>query len=535
MRYRVNLMWISAAAALLLNAFCSSARADDQSLTGATIVVYNRTLSESASLAKFYAQRRGISRDHLVPIACPQEEEISREDYDTWIAAPLRATFRKKGWWKLLDNDHPENGVESSKIQFVVLMKGMPLKIRNAAAYKGDKPGGPPTGDRNEASVDAEIAVLGRYSKEISGPQQNPYFKSSLRIADFADPSLLLVCRLDAPSADTVRRMIVDSIATEKTGLWGRAYIDGAHNTAAGFEVGDKWLEDICAQLHKVGVPLVYEDTPAVFPVGYPMSNCALYYGWYAGSVAGPFAEPDFRFVPGAVAVHIHSFSAATLRDPKANWVGPLLQKGAAASLGNVYEPYLQLTANLDIFNDRLLQGFTLAESAYMSLRGLSWMSVVVGDPLYRPYASWQQLDSKRSVSKSASVWRTYHDFALANADKPTSEYRKAAREMASRTGNGPVLEDIGLMEVRDDDFASAVKYFQQARTTYTKLDDIIRVVLEQANALVKENKPNTALALVRSVLKVIPDSPAVGPLRQIEHDLAPAPARTPARTPNKP
>src|SRR4029450_12276497 len=123
------------------------------------------------------------------------------------------------------------------------------------------------------------------------------------------------------------------------------------------------------------------------------------------------FTESDFRFVPGAVAVHIHSFSAATLRDPNANWVAPLLAKGAAASLGNVYEPYLQLTANLDIFNDRLLRGFTLAESAYMSHRGLSWMSVVVGDPLYRPYASWSQLDSKKDVSKTASSWKMYHQF----------------------------------------------------------------------------------------------------------------------------
>src|SRR5207302_6965128 len=107
---------------------------------------------------------------------------------------------------------------------------------------------------------------------------------------------------------------------------------------------------------------------PALFPEAYPMTDCALYYGWYAGTVAGPFTQPDFRFLPGAVAVHIHSFSANTLRDPNANWVGPLVAKGAAASLGNVYEPYLQLTSHLDIFNDRLLHGFTFAESAYMSI-----------------------------------------------------------------------------------------------------------------------------------------------------------------------
>src|SRR5260370_1821894 len=118
------------------------------------------------------------------------------------------------------------------------------------------------------------------------------------------------------------------------------------------------------------------------------MTDCALYYGWYAGTVAGPFTKPDFRFLPGAVAVHIHSFSANTLRDPNANWVGPLVTKGAAATLGNVYEPYLGLTSHLNVLSDRLLHGFTFAESAYMSVPGLSWMPVMVGDPLYRPHAS---------------------------------------------------------------------------------------------------------------------------------------------------
>ncbi len=76
-------------------------------------------------------------------------------------------------------------------------------------------------------------------------------------------------------------------------------------------------------------------------------------------SINGPFADPAFRFRNGAVAVHIHSFSAATLRSPTSGWSGPLLERGAAATVGNVYEPYLTLTANLDVLQDRLMSGFT--------------------------------------------------------------------------------------------------------------------------------------------------------------------------------
>ena len=253
--------------------------------------------------------------------------------------------------------------------------------------------------------MDSEIAALGYFSDQISGPLANPYFQSYRAITDFENAALLLVCRLDAPKAATVRRMITDAIETEKTGLWGRAYVDGAHNTGPGLAVGDSWLAEIPEQLHKAGVPVVYDDTPAIFPDGYPMTDCALYFGWYTETISGPFNQFDFQFSPGAIAVHIHSFSASTLHDEHANWAGPLVSRGAAATIGNVYEPYLQLTSHLNVFSDRLLHGFTFAESAYMSMQTVSWMSVMVGDPLYRPYASWLEIE-KREDQKSSSDWK---------------------------------------------------------------------------------------------------------------------------------
>ncbi len=508
---------------VLLLLLAPDARAEE-ALPPQTIVVFNDALPESAGLAKFYAEKRGIARDHLVALDCPTEEEISREQYDATIAEPLRKIFEERGWWKLRENAEGQQRVEGLTIHFVALIKGVPLKIRAAASYPNDKPGPGPLESRNEASVDSELSALALLSAQISGAFTNRYFQSYKPIRDFADMPLLLVTRLDAPGAATVRRMITDAIEAEKTGLWGRAFVDSALNTNAGFQVGDDWMSAIVEQLHKAGIPVVHEETPAIFPDGYPMSDCALYYGWYAGGMAGPFTAPGFKFVPGAIAAHIHSYSATTLRDANSGWTGPLLLRGAAASVGNVYEPYLELTTHLDILNDRLLHGFTFAESVFMSSRVLSWMSVAVGDPLYRPYFNWTQVDAK----SAKNAWRSYHEFALKNNDAP--DFRAQARTFALRTHNAPVMEDIALMDLREKNFRAAITELQQARAGYTKREDIVRCVLEECDALVQSGKPKRAAELARMVLRIVPDSPAAPLLRKVESDAAPKPP--PSATP---
>jgi uncharacterized protein (TIGR03790 family) len=502
---------------ILLWSFSSAIALAEKSLAPATIVVFNQDVPESVELAKFYAQKRGIARDHLISLSISRTEEISRDEYDTMLRNRLREIFKQRGWWKFEKNGDAGR-VVSSTIRFVAMMKGVPLKIRPAADYPGDKVGAPPVGNRNDASVDSEVAALAALSDQISGPLQNPYFQSYRAIAEVENSTVLLVCRLDAPEVATVRRMITDATETEKTGLWGRAYIDGAHNSTPGLGIGDHWLAQARDQLHKVGVPLIYDDTPEIFPNGYPMTDCALYYGWYTDKIAGTFTQPDFQFAPGAVAVHIHSFSASTLHDENAGWAGPLLAKGAAATIGNVYEPYLQLTAHLDVLNDRLLHGFTFAESAYMASPVLSWMSVMVGDPLYRPYAAWLGLDEK--TEKPSSDWSAYHEFAVKNGSLGPAEYRGAAKQFAARSRNAPMLEDIGLLEAASENYVGASGCFDLARTIYTKRDDILRTVLHEADALAKQNKAKRGLDLIRTVLRIAPDAPAASLLKKAEMEL---------------
>ncbi|HEY5036795.1 MAG TPA: TIGR03790 family protein [Chthoniobacterales bacterium] len=512
------------------SAGCARGAASSAELANATIVVYNRAAPDSAGLARFYAAQRHIAEDHVVGLNCSTEEEISRKEYDETIAGPLRKIFRERKWWTLSDEDSDHPSVTANQINFVALIRGMPLKIRATVAYPGDERGSDPISSQNEASVDSELTLLGLYSRQISGAANNPYFQNFRPIAELTSVPLLLVARLDAPTAAIVRRMITDSIATEKTGLWGRAYVDGAHNTAAGLAEGDVWLQTIVKDLRRVGVPVVYDQKPAIFPSGFPMNDCALYYGWYAPAIAGPFLDPGFAFKRGAIAVHIHSFSASSLRYADANWVAPLLSKGAAASLGNVYEPYLQLTAHLDILNDRLLHGFTLAESAYMATRALSWMTVVVGDPLYRPYASWAQIDAKHP--KRSSNWEMYHDFALKNSGEDAEKYFADARRAASRADNGPMIEDLGLMQKEAGNFTTALSCLRQVRVIYKQRGDLMRVLLEEVDTLIDSGQKEEALTLVQKARRMTADTPSAVLLKKIEDQLNP-PTPTPKPSPS--
>ena len=372
----------------------------EEDLPNATLVVYNPNFPESKTLAEYYAAKRAVPKDRLIALPCSNDEEIDRHEYDSAIAEPLRNHFRDAQLWTF--NQSAEQRVDANKVRYIVLIRGIPLKIRFQAAYPGDNPDrSTPFGASNEKAVDSELATLGYFRHQISGPMENPYFRSFKPITDpDSDPRLMLVARLDGPSAADVRRMIDDSLAAEHTGLWGWTYLDARGVKDPKYKIGDEWLFHIDDESFRIGRPAILDRHEALFPFGYPMKDAILYFGWYAEQATGVFSDPHFHFSPGAIAVHIHSFSASTIRQADKFWVGPLIRHGAAATLGNVYEPFLELTPMLDLFYDRLVNGLTFAESAYASLRAVSWMTTIVGDPLYRPFSldqisgntSWQAI-----------------------------------------------------------------------------------------------------------------------------------------------
>jgi uncharacterized protein (TIGR03790 family) len=483
-----------------------------------TVVVFNQRDTSSADLAQYYAGKRGIPKDHILALSCATEEEISRAEYDRDIAHPLREIFEKRGWWKLRDEDSPAGRVTETSIRYMALIRGMPLKIKHTSEpYEGDKPAGlPQIATRNDAAVDSELSVLGVYSRVISGVMNNPFFRSTLAIAEANLPPLLMVCRLDAPTPEIVRRMIDDSLAAEQRGLRGFAYIDARGIKDGGLVEGDKWLFGAANVARRKGMPVVFDLGEGLFPAPYPMTHAAVYLGWYSEHVTGPFVRPDFKFERGGIAAHIHSFSASTLRDPKHNWCGPLLASGAAATLGNVYEPFLGLTTNLDLFFDRLRSGFTFGESCYMSQQVLSWMSTFVGDPLYRPFRGNEQTP----VGGPPNEWEAYRLGTEAwfsqGAEAGTSMLNASAQKFHS----GMILEGLGLLQLAANDTANAVNSFEQAATVYRDPSDVLRATIHEVFQLKALGRIPEAIALSRKRLEKYPRQSGSEVLKVVEAEM---------------
>jgi hypothetical protein len=64
-----------------------------------------------------------------------------------------------------------------------------------------------------------------------------------------------------------------------------------------------------------------------------------------------------------------------------------MLEEGVAATLGPVTEPYLNSFPLPDQFFPLLMTGkLTLLEVYFLTVPQVSWMQILIGDPLYCPF-----------------------------------------------------------------------------------------------------------------------------------------------------
>lgn len=416
------------------------------------VIVANARQPESVDLARFYASQRGVPPANIVALPLPEMESITWRLFVDQVWQPLQDELYRRGWLegttsRLLDRlGRRRHAPTGHRISYLVLCRGVPLRIYNdPTLLNGRKVND--RFNRNDAAVDSELSLLAYPNHETTSLLANPLF------AQDGTPSLdatavIKVSRLDGPDWADARRLVTSALAVEQTGLVGRYYLDlqGPHHE------GDEWLQSVHTQLDGLGFAGDVEDTPANFPPDARFDHAALYFGWYAPSVDGPLARDDFAFAPGAVALHIHSYSAQTLRAAAAGWTGPLVARGATATVGNVFEPYLQLTHRPNLLLRALSEGHTFGEAVYYALPALSWQAVAVGDPLYRPFKVTlaEQLARPREPGEAALVrLRQANLLAQRGLVEPAlAELAEAAR-LAAAAGDGLLAEEVAARRAR--------------------------------------------------------------------------------------
>lgn len=489
--------------------------------TGESVVlVYNSAMPDSKRLAEHYAAKRNVPAEQILSFALPEIETISREEFATKLQEPLWKELRAR---KLLtyrpDSDDTSStqrcNVIEAKIRYMVLCYGVPLKITPDNSRKepiSDKL--PQELRRNEAAVESELALLPMFDQKlpITGGWVNTQAMTTNRFSLHPTNGVLIVSRLDGPTAEIAMGLVDKAMIAEKEGLWGNAYFDTRGVAEPGLKQGDEMLKASAEIAKLYGFEVINEPSNRTFPPWTPLSDIAFYFGWYDQSVSGPFTNGLVKFRPGAVAYHLHSFSSRNLRTEDVWWTGPLLALGATATMGCTEEPYLQATPHINGFLWRFVQnGFSFGEAALASQPWLSWQIAVIGDPLYRPFLKnqkerFEELAARNDENLEWSIlmWVNFLQAKNASLDEILKFYRETE----------PAKKSALLQEKLGDIYKSKGK-LTDALDPYAKALDApmnplarLRLSLKAAPLFSSMGRAEQAYALYQQVLKDFPNYP---------------------------
>ena len=336
------------------------------------LVVVNRRSAISRQIGEYYLHKRDIPLANLCPIDTAPDETIERPVYDKDIQTPIGDFLRIHGL--------------QEKILYIVLTSGVPLRIN-----------GPGEQFMSEAAaVDSELTLL--YARmhgttvRLAGPATNPFFRQ--RNTPFAHPAfpMYLVTRLDGYNIADMKALVDRAPGARNT---GKFVID---LKASDSTTGNQWLRAAAALLPKDRV--VLDDSSKVLS---DIQDVIAYASWGSNDPDRRHRAVHNKWLPGAIATEYVSTDGRTFREPPANWeigtwanskswfagapqtlTADYIHEGATGASGQVFEPYLAFCPRPDFVLPAYYSGRNLAESFYLGVPALSWMTVIIGDPLTR-------------------------------------------------------------------------------------------------------------------------------------------------------
>jgi len=334
------------------------------------LIVVNQASPLSLKIGEYYAGRRRVPSVNICRLQATTDEEISRGDFDGQISRPIQTHLRAHNL--------------TEKILYIVTTAGVPLKVRGSGGLTGDA-----------ASVDSELTLVysdlhGR-AHALPAGIANPFFGKTRAAFRHPDFPIYLVTRLAGYDFDDVKGIIDRALLAHNR---GKFVIDlkGSDNTP-----GNGWLLQAAQQLPRDRV--VFDRSPAVLE---HESDVIAYAAWGSNDPARKQRHLDFHWLPGAIMTEYVSTNGRTFArppdtwnigggwgDPKTSFAGSpqtltadYVHDGVTGASGHVYEPYLQFTPHPDILLPAYYYGHNLAESYYLAIPILSWMNIVIGDPL---------------------------------------------------------------------------------------------------------------------------------------------------------
>jgi uncharacterized protein (TIGR03790 family) len=388
------------------------------------LLVINTNSPGSREIAADYALKRKVR--NILSIQCQdsalntKNETITLADYVQSIENPIRDYL-----------------ATHTNIDFIVLTKGIPIRITGAAMGSCDEHSQEPANIRGHPSVDSTLAaldynhLLGAMKIDIAGSgaigcaYSNRYWNATEPFSH-AKFGGYLVTRLDGYTAADAKALVTRSLAAEQSIAQiltrGKVLLD----VEPVFGLGDKTTQPGPITGTNIPTESAYSEFNADMRHAYDVltnrgipveldlttkfiggrSNLLGYFSWGSNDERS-WESNDFYstnaylslyFAPGALSDTAVSTSARTFLSTTGgqSLMVDLIAHGLTGAKGYTDEPLLQAIASPTIVFDRYTAGYTLAESFYAASHFVGWEDVVIGDPLCNPYFGKLQTDASK-------------------------------------------------------------------------------------------------------------------------------------------
>jgi uncharacterized protein (TIGR03790 family) len=381
------------------------------------LVVYNNDIQESADLMDYYCSSRSgrlIDPAYVLglPMGTNANADFNRSSYNAQVRDPIKS--------------HLDSSAYKDSIKYILLLKGVPHRISDGAG---------------SASVDSDLCLLyenfdpslgspygwlfndpdglvvfggqGFYGEDDADFVPNTYqvcYDPTWQFPNSGDevPYTLnyLVGRLSAYTYDEAKLLVDRSVGADQSGE-GWSILDsrpGTYGQDSDTMVDPVWpftdpgldcgYDLLLAGSFNVFQELTNERVTrgfATLPEG-AADNVLAYCSWGVHSGHNNeyiLNDLQFTYLPGACFMSYESFNGVNFNGDNLGGrsgqgqICDFFRMGGTCAIGNAWEPYtIGVGDERWVFNRYIIHGDRWIEAAYKGLRLLSWMEVVVGDPL---------------------------------------------------------------------------------------------------------------------------------------------------------